>query len=300
VAAEVPTTEDSKTVNTDGANSASREPPIGLSSSKGTPENPSETNYRKCKRNHDCFERTGLAVNIALTVFTAAAAGFAGWLAWTTSAAVEDAHTAATHQYNAMEAQRGVMQRQLNEMQAEQRPWVAIAGEPPVKNVSGLVLTPNVITGKSAFTEFDLNVEVVGSFPAFNVVGMGVIMPWRGTPDILKRQRYFCDKGASSRPEKNGTRAQRTLFPKQVTSVHVFAAGFEDYWRWKSNLIVPAVVGCVLYREQSGAAHWTGFIFDLYKIGDDGKPAGFSVSDGVIPPQRLRYTPDMIGDGPAN
>lgn len=190
-----------------------------------------------------------------------------------------------------------IFQGQLNEMQSEKRPWIAGGG----------TITPDHLTvspSSQVMAWFQMEVTVLGGSPAYNVVTAGILIP-QGIV-TLERQKNLCDHVKSAPIPKGAILTQLTLFPGQKPTLGVLAIDEHDEFAAAKaraeTKILPVIVGCIVYSDQAGQRHQTGFIYDLFRrdtaIPGNVKPFDLDVSQ--VWGADLIFRSDMLGGGPAD
>ena len=170
--------------------------------------------------------------------------------------------------------QRGVMQGQLNEMQAEQRPWLRVdvtPGDFVVLNPPGTVAYPTIVFNPHFI------ITNVGKSPAFNA-----LLSFTGWSDVVSRddsyraQAEICENIA--RQPSAERHDGRIMFPADHFNEELgpakqevafmgpnFAKGLiKKDQEWPMHF---KVIGCVDYLFGAPLErHQTGFIYDVYRV----------------------------------
>jgi hypothetical protein len=195
--------------------------------------------------------------------------------------------------------QLDTMQGQLNAMEADQRPWIALQALPLL---TGFQTDPNV-----AMMELTFNIKNTGKTPARRVGILLRIIDQFIHPDLLTVQTNIC--ADSSKPLQPGAKyIEFTMFPGDQYSKGAIAFMFKDAIaesrkRNKEGhaVISAAIVGCIDYQFLFAEAHHqTGFIFDvLRKVPAPVIGAGIDLDSVAPEPSDLNVTFDFVGNGPA-
>ena len=170
--------------------------------------------------------------------------------------------------------QRGVMQGQLNEMQAEQRPWLRVdvtPGDFVVLDPPGTVAYPTIVFNPHFI------ITNVGKSPAFNA-----LLSFTGCSDVVSRddpyraQAEICELIA--RQPSAERHDGRIMFPGDHFNEELgpakqeiafmgpnFAKGLiKKDQEWPMHF---KVIGCVDYLFGAPHEHHqTGFIYDVYRV----------------------------------
>ena len=149
--------------------------------------------------------------------------------------------------------QQEVMKGQLNEMAAEQRPWLFAtefgAGTPHV-NANGIAI------------EIVLNIQNAGHLPAWSEWVSGKIFPYppASIEHIPELARNTCSNLAAP--------VGQTIFPGQPAFKNgaSFQISKNDFANKK--FILPFAIVCVNYKDPSGSRHFTPYFYDLLTIQD--------------------------------
>jgi hypothetical protein len=192
----------------------------------------------------------------------------------------------------------------LNEMRAEQRPWIAVDG---VAYNNELGLFPNDLMPT---LDIGIKTEIIGNEPAYRVFGVGELWPAQNSiPDALTLQKKTCSQAAdalSKLATSNSIAIQRTVFPHQTPIIPVRMGAesgeFLSFAKHGAKAFAPTIVGCIFYFDEAGKMHRTGFIFDLFRH-DLAYPSGmgsFPLTSETIPASELEFRSDALGDGPAD
>jgi hypothetical protein len=197
------------------------------------------------------------------------------------------------------EQQLGVMKNTLDELQSEKRPWIAGGG--PI-TPDHLAILPDL----QVTVRFQVEVTVLGGSPAYHVASGAILIP-EGTATPLEKQNTLCES------MKKATLTQFTFFPGQKPTVGIYATdenhAFAAAKAHGETKIFPIIVGCIVYSDQAGHKHQTGFLYDLYRrdpVNPDNVKA-FDLEASNVPGEAnmvwgadLKFRPDLSGNGPAD
>jgi hypothetical protein len=186
--------------------------------------------------------------------------------------------------------QRGVMQRQLDEMEAEQRPWVV--GTVPDQITVSFAGYQGHSGLEMDISSLQFQLHNTGKTPAFNVWP-----DWRiiASPiaGVAATQQVTCAQGRSEIRKRY--REGVTVFPDQIlplapngSSVSpeaVSAVSFPPVSQGGTAIrsISPMIVGCLTYFERRGngeTVHQTGF---AYEMGFNGNIRNYYFGGSAVP-----------------
>jgi hypothetical protein len=207
---------------------------------------------------------------------------------------------AALLQFCAMKGQQNVMQGQLDAMEADQRPWISMAGPPKI--ASELTL----INKDWARVSLAVPIKNTGKSPARNVAVLLKVVGFPRDVDLLSEQQRFCAK--SNQPLPPGAKyIGLTVFPGDQYETRQFANALPDeITEMRANhnqkrAIVSGIVGCINYQFIADEnIHQTGIILDfLRKIPTQETNFGIDLDTAPIQPGDLNVTLSPFGSGPA-
>jgi hypothetical protein len=183
------------------------------------------------------------------------------------------------------------MEGQLDEMQAEQRPWLKVE-----VSVKGNLFPAGPYFGLPV----NITITNVGHSPAFNVQPFSFLYaaPPAHSSDLEIAQRGFCEKGRRfgiAKPPLDTVLAMgTTMFPGDHDPSWNWSGVFPIATSQQSNLkdvsfmeqgrrvINLWLVGCVDYAFGTPAVHHqTGFIYHVMEIGTDGDTEDIELGKAV-------------------
>jgi hypothetical protein len=188
--------------------------------------------------------------------------------------------------------------RQLDEMQAEQRPWIGI---PSTDEGLDIKITEPLAFQKDGSGQMrtSLFLRSAGKKPAFGVRWHSKIMAIHGTrsttEEVGEALANYCEPIRKQPPEI----LERTLFPRDKYLEREFpsaaypadiASAFSD--KRRKAVRIPgelefAFIGCVDYRDGSGIHHQSRYAFLLWAPQQGGGWMGYLKPEGVHPELRL-------------
>jgi hypothetical protein len=202
--------------------------------------------------------------------------------------------------------QQSIMQGQLDEMQADQRPWIRVELVPEF-SLAGVTKDQKGVARYGGGVPMEIYLSNVGHSPAFNIrpTVFGYVAG-EGHNDAAAEQKRRCDQFANA-PLDNPARGT-ILFPDEK---HVpwnmggplYVAGFNDedvrkYGRTEKGrrVVTLYVIGCVAYGfGEPRSPHQTGFIYEIeITTQQAGKavPVTYSIpADAFVPGANLSLIP---------
>jgi hypothetical protein len=191
--------------------------------------------------------------------------------------------------------QLNVMQRQLDEMQAEQRPWVSAAAAITEPFVYEYV--PNGTTISLAY-----KLHNSGHSPANNVWIELAAFPQQPDGDLLAAAEGVC----KDRPAVPGARVALgfTIFPDETvvidwgssitkTEIDALNSKYAKVITGPMNIWTPTIIACIVYRSptEGGRIHHTPLILNLRMKRGSLKPdrgcCAIFIDDSPIPAEKL-------------
>jgi len=170
------------------------------------------------------------------------------WIAGFTFVAI----VVGTFQFVAMRGQQRVMQRQLDEMQVEQRPWISV-------KITG-VASPLMKIGNKVQIFVHYHLENVGKLPATRVFFYAAIVPELAASDFGPAIKGACDN-IIDRMNSDINNAGITLFPNQTAESNFGTdqTPISDFSDLGTPTPAPFVAVCTVYRFKGdgGIFHFT-------------------------------------------
>lgn len=237
------------------------------------------------------LNKYGDAVTAAATFAIAVLTGVLAWYA--------------NEQGTISENQRAVMQGQLDEMKAEQRPWVYADFKPGgafYKTQSNGIGIPVAFffhnTGHLPALYVSPDIEAYLSGEDDKI----------GSTTVRERQKRRCEQSLQqpNAPDQIGV----TVFPGQnvpfSTAAGIGAAkivALQQLWRDKlkkeMDILAPWITGCIRYRSPDGVSHQTGIAFtvEMTRPDHDGLFALFALpaDPTAVDVHRIVFTPWIVG-----
>jgi hypothetical protein len=169
--------------------------------------------------------------------------------------------------YSVSQGQLGVMQGQLDTMEADQRPWVFVAGADPARDL--------FLVNGEAFVSVKFQLKNAGRKPARFASIVGEFITRGETRDEVQKGWGACDQAKLK--SENEFLAGTAVFPGQdVTQLHVFHMSKDDVdfdraaTEQNRFMMAPVIVGCVDYVfEKNNRHHQTRFVFEVDRKGPD-------------------------------
>jgi hypothetical protein len=187
-----------------------------------------------------------------------------------------------------------IMRGQLDQMQADQRPWVVLNEDidPKVLNIS--FVEAGAVANFSAFS-----IKNIGKSPAFGPLTVSKLTTFATADgDIAGQLRDWC---AHLRFIKD---IPGVLFPNSRID-DTPASGQPLPWDKitdsleRDGTIYPTILVCIIYKTSAGGEyHHTGFAFDLTKIDRTTTPdsyRGINPRSGLVPMADLHMVKSFFG-----
>lgn len=207
-------------------------------------------------------------------------------------------------QYQVYTRQAGIMDRQVQISEADQRPWISFSN-PQI--ASDLIFS----TAGSASLTFGANIQNTGHLPADNIlVSAQIYVPWRKTQqDTPSRARdKICSTDPTPLPPPPEIAIQRgtvargyVLFPAdKIPFEYTGTIDSEVVKDMREASAYPAtwlaVVACLDYKFIfKDDRHQTSHIFLVHTLGSDGSHQSIPMTDETIPRSRLQISWDPTG-----
>jgi hypothetical protein len=170
---------------------------------------------------------------------------------------------------------------QLDEMRAEQRPWInfsATAGSDMTLGSGGIV----ALVAHTALTN-------IGHLPAQNVVAHAALVPWAEAAKQAKRRDLICSELKYRRitPANQGF----VLFPNETKQPPLpLGLTKENFEEWHGSGEPLVLIGCLDYVFlTNGSHHHVGFIFEIDKRGAAPESVEKIVPDETVPMAKVIF-----------
>ena len=168
---------------------------------------------------------------------------------------------AAVTQCSVTHSQLKDMEGQLSQSVSQTRPWVG------VESITSTSL--DIDDNGTARIVFHVTAENFGGYPAQHVFSYAELMVSQEMTSVYKRERELANE---PHPDSGG----EVLFPggdkgtyewqSEVTKDHILRNAEQ---RESTGVFLAWAVGCVIYRDQFGIRHSTGFCYRLQPPGKD-------------------------------
>lgn len=181
--------------------------------------------------------------------------------------------------------QLSAMQGQVDEMRAQQRPWVFAEKPKFVKPI-----TRNSAGVWEVTIEFEL--QNIGHLPAMNAVPIVQSpMPTYNDGDIIEK---FQNKQCKERSDGAWLVTGETIFPSQKVKRPITIGIWPEdraIALAKINHVDPWIIGCIAYLAPDKTVHFTRFAYIVSQEDDGYRTKWLPIDDGSVPPDRIRVEP---------
>lgn len=190
-------------------------------------------------------------------------------------------------------SQLSVMHGQLRQMEISNRPWIG----PDDRQPDGPFHTTNITFDKdgNALVYWMIALKNFGNLPAQNIAANADLIITQDAKPIYQREEWRCH-GTVSKEVGSVVFPGPAWFEKRGAS-YVHSSEFIRNPNSTDKNFVAFISGCVMYRDQSGRPHYTGFIYHLLDSGNPPKAVGFEPAPNMtIPAEKWFLTHSIVDD----